>query len=348
MSAYPVAKTVRCVLLRAALTGCCALWSLNAAAVDSDFNVEVDAAPLNCLTSIQPSIKGPAYPSDQLAGTSAVVRVHLGFSSKDAAPQVQIRFNNGTPAFAESVRLFVQNYRVPCLPPGRRFDGVQEFQFVIKPSAAPQILQGVPQTATRWADLPAECLEGIRKAEPPRFPSTGITGAEPISPGVVLARMVFRHGDQPPEVEIVYDAGQRRLANAVRASAQAYRLPCMKPGDSPLVAQRTFSFQWDGEEVPRLLPNLDLVAFLGAVKNIERHRVRFDFTTMGCPFKVAFAPYQPVALNAVSEVASKSPDRREFLNWLENISLDLPPRLLKTALGGETTVSVPCTVLDLS
>ncbi len=94
-----------------------------------------------------------AYPVGVLAGTEAVVRVSLKFSSNDQAPAADVSFNNAGPAFAAVVLNHVVNYRLPCLPPGGNFAGVQEFQFVMK-NSVPRIFQSVPRNAYGERNFP--------------------------------------------------------------------------------------------------------------------------------------------------------------------------------------------------
>ena len=329
--------------------GCmAALCGLSAVAAESDFRIEPDPTLLACLTSVRPDQKQPLYPEGQLPGTAAIVRVKLHFKAADAPPEVQVAFNNGTPAFASAVSEHVSNYRMPCLPAGRTLQGVQEFQFVVR-AATPTVLQGRPMYSDSQISLPPECLAGIKGAPPPQFPSSNSVSGR-VEPGVVVVRMTFRAADQPPEVRVLYDGGQRRLSRAVLASVAQYRLNCLKPGDPPLVATQPFAFSWQGEEPVTLPPELSLVQFLGVVKDMDSQRVRFDFTTMGCPFKVRVNPFQPYSHNLIHEVGDESPNpnRRDFIEWLRNITLDFPPKVAKTAIAQPTVVSVPCVLLDLT
>ena len=292
--------------------------------------------------SIRPEQARPGYPRGVVEDTNAVVRVKLRFSSAEAAPVAEVMFNNGGPEFAHSVAQHVSNYRLPCLPSGSEFVGVQEFQFVVKERVA-----AVQSSRTRNVDgyrtLPSECLVQIGLVPPPNYRFSTET-----SLGSVIVRLEFSAPDTAPAVAVLYDGGQRRMSEAVKYSVLQYRMPCLQPGDPPLVARQRFVFRDEGSAATQLVPAMALTHLLGLVKNIKQQTVRFDFTTMGCPFEVRLAPYQPYATNEVSEVGRSDAGRREFIEWLRNVTIDLPPRIMKTAIGGSTTVSVPCVLLDFN
>lgn len=316
------------------------------AATAGNFEIESPEAPLSCLTSVRPEVKTPAYPVGVLEGTEAVVRVKLTFNSSDQAPAADVSFNNAGPAFAAAVRDHVMSYRLPCLQPGKRFSGVQEFQFLVKKSVS-RVLQSAARDAEGGVIWSPECLAEILNARPPDFPdASAITGST--APGTVLVRLRFTAPDAAPEMRVLYNGGDPRLERAVRDSVMAYRMACLKPGDEPVVANQEFTFLYHGDNPAHLKPELTLVQLLGLVKDLSAQTVRFDFTTMGCPFQLSVEPYQPWAQNRVHQVGDANPGRREFTEWLRNVVFMIPPRAMKTAIGSPTTVSVPCTVLDLS
>lgn len=328
----------------AAATGAAVVAQAVAAA--EGFEFETSNTVLACLTSTQPERKNPTYPSGVAYETSAVVRVHLTFASSDAAPDVEVKFNNGPEAFADAVRDHVATYRLPCLPSGKKIVGAQEFQFVQRgPSSA--VLKSAARNADGYLNLSPDCMAGILGAPPPVFPAARFN--EPYeSPGAVLVRITFTAPDQPPLTKILYDGGDRRRSAAVVRSVSEYRLRCMQPGDEPAVAVQLFDFRYQGDDPIRLKDELPLVQFLTLVKGIQQQTVRFDFTTMGCPFQVKLSLYQPYHTNGVKEVGQPDPNRREFVEWLRNLQVVLAPSLMKTTIGQRTTVSVPCVLLNLS
>lgn len=316
------------------------------AANAGDFEIESPAAPLSCLTSVRPEIKAPVYPVGVVDGTNAVVRVKLNFTSSDQAPAADVSFNNAGPAFAAAVRDHVTNYRLPCLRLGSSFSGVQEFQFVVKKSVS-RILQSVPRDADGEPRLPPECLAAVANAAPPDFPLASLIYG-PATIGTVLVHLKFTAPDAAPEMRVLYNGGDHRLERAVQDSVLAYRLGCLKPGDEPVLVTQKFSFKFEGEDAAYLKKELTLVQLLGLVKDLKTQTVRFDFTTMGCPFQLSVQPYQPWAPNRVRQVGDANAGRREFTEWLRNVTFVIPPRAMKTAIGEPTTVSVPCALLDLT
>ncbi|MGZ5182514.1 MAG: hypothetical protein ACXWC6_15410 [Ramlibacter sp.] len=75
---------------------------------------------------------------------------------------------------------------------------------------------------------------------------------------------------------------------------------------------------------------------------------RFDTTAMGCPFKLAFVPYQPYAPNTARETGERNGQRQPLLEWLRSASLNLAPEAMRQLIGQPLQVAVPCVVLDLS
>ena len=268
----------------------------------------------------------------------------MRFTSANSPPIVEVRFNSGAEAFADSVRQHVAGYRLPCLVAGGDVDSVQEFQFVVR-TPEPAVLKSAARNPDGSRRLPESCMVGIRGVQDPGFPWSAVT---PVKAGNVLVRLTFVSPDAPPVVDVLYDSEQPRLRAAVLESVVNYRMPCLVPGDPPLVTSRTFSFKFEGEQTRQFKATLTLQQLMRAINGFDKQKVRFDFTTMACPFEVSVAPYQPYAENRVSEVGDRKADRREFLEWLRNVTFSLPPAVMRTAMGEPTTVSVPCAVLDLS
>ncbi|MEP7295672.1 MAG: hypothetical protein ABI702_05740 [Burkholderiales bacterium] len=313
-----------------------------ALAGSAELEVEAPDGPLSCLESSGPSGAMPSYPAGM--SSNVVVRVRMRFTSASAPPVVDVRFNNGAEAFADAVRKHVAGYRLPCLAAGLDIDSVQEFQFMSR-VPEPAVLKSAARNPDGSRALPESCMAGVLGVQDPEFPSSLVT---PVKAGNVLVRLTFAAPDLPPAADVLYDSEQPRLRAAVLDSVRRYRMPCLVPGDSPLVVSRAFMFKYDSAQTPQFKSTLTLQQLIRAVKGFEQQKVRFDFGTMGCPFQVSVAPYQPYANNRVQEVGDRKPDRREFLEWLRNVTFDFPPAVMRTAMGEPTTVSVPCAVLDLS
>lgn len=199
----------------------------------------------------------------------------------------------------------------------------------------------------------ADCYEQIRKARPPEFDprgglSGGVDNSDWAETSVVLVRLTFRQASTPPDVEVLHSAGNPKLVPVVQRAVKEYRMSCLPPGEQEVIATRLFVLYGVEAPVLQLKRELALVDVVRLVKELPTTRVRFDFSKMACPFKVEFAPFQPYAKNTVNEVGTADANRREFLDWLRNVTLDLPPKFMRTAMGASSVVAVPCTVLDLS
>lgn len=310
-----------------------------------ELQFEPQPSPLSCLTSTKPQDKTPAYPQAALAkAATAVTRVRLRFTSADQGPAVDVTFNSGDESFAQAVRAYVGAYRLPCL--GRSsapVDADQEFQFI-----APAVRWNYPPLGrTKWTSLAdAECLAGIKNAEPPWFPRN--LSEQGVS-GTAVLRIEFISATAPPLVKVLFNGGRPNFADAATVSVQKYRLPCLKPEWLPVVATQDFVFIYGAaEDSNRPEPVFPLAKFVSAIRDVRDQKVRFDFNTMGCPFELKFKPYQPYASNVVGQVGDDDPNRRDLIEWLKAVTLDIPDKLMRTAIGRVITVTVPCTVLDLT
>jgi hypothetical protein len=199
----------------------------------------------------------------------------------------------------------------------------------------------------------AECFAQILKAPPPEFrPRAGLVSGvdnwDSSENSSALARLTFTAADAPPAVEILYSAGNPKVRVLVEQVVSAYRLSCLPAGKNKIVATQRFIMRGVNAQWPRLKQELSLIETLRLVKDVKSYKLKFDFNTMACPFKLEFAPYRPFATNTVAELDSKNAARADFVRWLQEVTLDLPPRFMRTAIGEMSVVMVPCTVLDLS
>lgn len=339
-------RTPRC---RIAAAGLLFALMMPAWAGPSPLRVEAPESKASCLT-VPEGRKTPDYPSGVDVRSGAIVRVKLTFSNPDGAPAVEVVFNDGGPAYQAAVSDYVRGYRVPCLGASETLVASQEFQFLRQGTRA-RILSGGAHGSSRPAVLPAACLDQIMAVAAPVFdPNNGLKGGPDNWPdfGVVAVRLTFTDPAAPPGVEVLFDGGNQRLARVVTENVSAYRLPCVKPDEGRIVLRRKFMFVGSDRPPLRLKTELAFKDVLRLVKDLQSQRVRFDTTTMGCPFKLALAPYRPYAENDVDEVGTADPNRRELLEWLKTVSLDIEPRVMRTAIGEHSIVTVPCMVLDLS
>jgi hypothetical protein len=93
---------------------------------------------------------------------------------------------------------------------------------------------------------------------------------------------------------------------------------------------------------------LTLPKFLGAVRDMRRQRLEFDFTRMGCPFDVRLTYLQPARKNVVAQFDNDNPARQPFIEWLKGVQLDLPAPSLEAVYADSLTLTVPCTKLNLN
>ena len=307
---------------------------------------DADEKLIACLSPAASGLPPIVYPADALLlKQDATVRVRLTFTRLDAPPEAAVFFNSGDDRFSELVLRRVKAYRMPCLPSGRSsVVATQEFYFdprdgrpVVWNASRPEMSAAVPnacaQQATGTVDYPRRALDRdtTRSAITREFQS-----------GVVLVRMRAT-SEGTPTVSILSNAGSRLLADAVTEYLQTTRVRC----DSyPADILQTFHFRIEGE-TQYALKDLPLKSFVGLVKDIDRQTVRFDFSTMGCPFDVQLKLYQPYFPNDAEEVGAANSNRADFLTWLSGVTLRLPTDAAKHLLGAQTRISVPCGLLDL-
>lgn len=340
------ARNLQC---RIAAAGLLFALMMPAWANPSPVRVEAPESKTSCLT-VPPGRKTPDYPQGVEARSGAVVRVRLTFSNPDHPPAVEVVFNDGGAPYEAAVSEYVRGYRVPCLEASETLAATQEFQFLRQGTRA-AILSGGAHGSSRPAVLPATCLDQIKAVAAPVFdPHSGLRGGPDNWPefGVVAVRLTFTDPAAPPAVEVLFDGGNHRLARVVTENVSAYRLPCVKPDEGKIVLRRKFIFVGSNTPPLRLKSELAFKDVLLLVKDLQAQRVRFDTTTMGCPFKLELAPYRPYAENDVEEIGPADPNRRELLEWLKAVSLNIEPRVMRTAIGERSLVTVPCMVLDLS
>lgn len=175
-----------------------------------------------------------------------------------------------------------------------------------------------------------------------------------MDPSTVIVELIFTSPDKPPSLATLYMGGDSRFADGVIAEAKQLRTACaseVAPVKS--IEARRLGVHYLGvpgyrAAEPRLRTSLELNELVRIVKDLKSERVRFDTREMGCPFWLRFSPYRPYLPNRVLEAGSTDQRRAPLLEWLREVTLDLPPDMMVTAIGRESAVTVPCVVLDLS
>lgn len=303
--------------------------------------VEQDPPPFACLQVLgSPGLDYP--PGYAERGRGAVIRVRLTFRAPDAAPQADVFFDGAGDPFRSLVLDRVGRYRMPCLL-ADQIPLVATQEFVFSPRQ---------ERPVHWAEMREEnslrgtrflnCLKGADQT--PEYPSSRI---DRVLRGTVLASYRFVAPDRPPEVTILFDGGSRRFAHTVESHASGFRLPCMQASDAPVRVSQMYVFAMEGD-LGNYLPDGSLLQFLAGLENPAKGRPRFDFNTMGCPFDVRFMLRRPYLDNMIGEVGAPNPNRREFIEWLRDVRLKVSDSQLAVLIGSTMTISVPCTVLDLS
>lgn len=84
------------------------------------------------------------------------------------------------------------------------------------------------------------------------------------------------------------------------------------------------------------------------MKDIQKQKVDFDFTTMNCPFEVRLTYLQPHLPNAVHQLDSYDASRKPFLDWLKTLELNVPARTLDFVYADALTLPIPCSKLNLN
>ncbi len=211
-------------------------------------------------------------------------------------------------------------------------EATQEFNFDPRDGrkVVPSTLRNGPSTAqlVRCVDFGQGKLQFMGEA-------TVIVEAKFVDPG------------KGPSTRVVYQNGPRAIVNHVREHVERYRMPCLVASEGPLVATQRFRFKYEDNASYRL-KDMHLTQFLQNVENLQLQKVRFDFNTMGCPFELEFQPYQPYARNRIGELESANPNRREFIEWLVLLKMDLPAKVVPHVIGEEMRIAVPCMVIDLT
>lgn len=296
---------------------------------------------LACLTPAAADQGPPAYPEAQFARKEGGrVSVDLEFSAADRAPKVKVTYGADQRELSRAVLDHVRKYRVPCLKPEQTARLQQDFNFVPTDGRKVRWLAPVDTDDVRRSRLLA-CVKHKRPDTKPEYPWRALRDE---TQGTVVLRLAFDAPDAVPAIEVIDSAQSDALTLAASEFARDLRMPCHEGAPISVSHYHVFRIA-DG---PRMvLRDLSLVSLLRSIKGIKQANVYFDFKEMGCPFDLRFKLFQPYNLNQVGEVGEPHPERRFFLDWLQRQQFDLPAPTRNAVIGQITTVSVPCTVLNL-
>ncbi|MFT3718594.1 hypothetical protein [Pseudorhodoferax sp.] len=272
-----------------------------------------------------------------------LVRVKLRFTAPDAPPAAELLAATARADLQRLVQHHVADYRLPCLQPGEPpVEAVQDFVF--RPAPARRVTRAEPVPLAGHAPRPPACL--LRPAKDPA-PVRGL-GRRALQ-HVVFSLRFEGDGSQPPQVRLLHSSVTPADTELLLDWAQGYRMPCRTAGDAPTLLREHFML--GARDMRRYAFSKDsygLTEFLAMTEQPERLQGWFDFTTMRCPFKVAYTVWGPALPNEVRSAPPLDPNRLPFMQWLQRQQLHFADDRQANDLFGRTVlVEVPCAVLDL-
>ncbi len=325
--------------MRAALPVLCALAL--AQAVRAQTIAVAPSAAQRCLTRGELTLGTPSYPQESFERRdSGRVLVELTFQRPDAPPSLKVVDESGGRPFVDSVRTFVDAYRVPCLEAGQSATLRQEFVFRPTDGRRAYFTWPIDADALRQEQLQA-CVAHQKPQTSITYPERALRRGER---GTVVVRLTFSDAASLPAITVLDNAGSSILTRAAVSHAEGYRMPCHT--GAPVDYVQFYIYRLEGE-ARLLLNDMPLTGFLRNVKGIEQTNAYFDFNTMGCPFEVRLTVHQPFTANAVGELGTHNPERRFFVDWLRRRELNVDTKTLRAVIAQETTIAVPCTILSL-
>lgn len=319
-----------------------ALWasaSLCSAQQDDGIQFPSEKANLDCMLPVAAELGEPVYPPAAFVNKkNAKVRVVLTFTSADKPPRADITTDEDSSEFKDAVRDYVKRYRLPCFKPNQvPVRTTQQFDFQSEDGRPVVYSDAKLDGRQNFKD----CVTDMQSPNYPRFSADRGIG------GNVVLKMVFVQKDAPPVITVIYDGNHDWLAAAAVAAVAQYRFVCDIPTDKPLEAKQDFHFRVEGGPLYRLR-DMGLREFLSMVDRADFGRINFDFKTMGCPFDLKITLLRPYAENSVGQYESYNADRKEFVEWLGQLSFLFPKKSKPYLVGESIKVSVPCMVLNIS
>ncbi|MES2948039.1 MAG: energy transducer TonB [Pseudomonadota bacterium] len=318
--------------------GLCLCASASFAQQDDQIQFPSDKASLECMLPAVAERGTPTYPSAAWANQiEATVDVKLTFSSPDGAPKVELLGKEEVSEFEQVVRQYVKRYRLPCFVPGQApIETTQQFQF--KYGDGRTVVYSNPNESARSSY--AGCVAPAR----PTYP---VAAANSGAGGTVVLEMAFTKRGVPSDVKVIYGARNHWLEAAAVHAAKQYLFNCDIPDGKPLIARQQFLFHLKGGKTFNFR-DLSLVQLLRSADRSDFGKVRFDLTTMGCPFDLNLALYRPYASNKVGEFEKSDSTRKEFMDWLSQLTFEFPKGSEQYLIGKSVKLSVPCMILDFT
>lgn len=342
-------RVIRTRLLRACAPLALCLPALGgvppAAAQGASHGAQAPAIPaaLACLSPPVAERGVPAYPEELLqAKVGGEVMVALRFDGPDSAPSVDFLEPRRELAFEQAVHAHVRKLRTPCLASGApALRLTQTYAFL--PHDGRKVTWSAPRDADEARQNQLTACTKHPGEDGFEYPSLALRDEEE---GKVIVRMTFTGPDAAPTLELLMPAPHRRLTRDALEKAAGFRMPCH--AGEPASVLRVFTYQLGGGQRRAVLRDMDLMAFLGSVRNVGDVPARFDLDMLGCPFDVRVAHLQPFARNRVGELGPPRAERRPLLEWLASLELRFPDRQLANAVYAERfTLNIPCGKIDL-
>jgi hypothetical protein len=311
------------------------------AQAQTEVRAKSEAQSLACL--VKPA-KPPRFPEKhKLDRGHGAMRVMLSFTKPDAAPRVEVLFNSAREDMQDEVLDHLRRYRLPCLTPqDGTVKAVQEFSFNNTDRDA------TPLPAERRGDEPPFCLVMPRRD----MEGWRTVGRQEVE-HVVIAATFAGDGSQPPEVKVIHSTGSASAEAAVRARVAEYRMPCRTGKEEPQSFQQQFTHTPSGHRRHVFKREaFRLVEFLRMTREPRQLKASFDFSSMGCPFKVSYLVYGGAVPNEAKVKGeagpSTDPNKLPFLNWLASLQLGFKDDAQANDLfGSELQIDVPCGTLNL-
>ena len=283
------------------------------------------------------------YPPELLRRKDGgMVKVELRFQAADQAPKVNV-LNEDRQTLGkleDAVREHVVHLRVPCMAAGSP-EVVLRRDYVFVPNDGRKVVASQPRDQ---ADLALSeqlaCITHVKGLKRPDYPTLALRDDKQ---GNVYVRLRFEAPDQAPKLGVLAASRHTALVAAVRDYAAGLRLPCL--GSQPVEPTQLFMFKIDGG-ARTVLNDFSLVQMVGAARDLPAG-VYFDLNTMQCPFSLRLSYFRPHGPNEVRSLDTHYPARQAFMDWLSQITLNLPDVRNTEVLGQTITVEVPCGTVDL-
>lgn len=307
----------------------------------------VDAASFACLT--RPGSL-PTYPDvDAATQRTGFVRLSMKFVAPGQVPEVAVLFRDASDAMVAAVQTHVLAYRLPCLAADAApVVAVQEFSFT------PARAEASPATPPALAVPPTPVMPSLKEClrVPDAAPGLAADAHQRASVSNVVIEATFTSVDTEPAIQVLYASVGRKQLAAVTDHMRQYRLSCMPGSGKQTVVQRSFRYQVTEAGASttqvKFKGAVALGSFLRGIKDIQLKQAEFDFTTMACPFQVAWTLGKPALENRVVDLGRRDLNRVAFLAWLRSLEMNAPGQLFESLLGETIVIDVPCGRLSLT